>query len=424
MRDSSNNLPLNGIRIIDFSGYVAGPFCCMLLGDMGADVIKVESPTGEQWRHQDPFAPGVSQSFMALNRNKRSVVLDLKTTEGRDNAIKLLESADVMVSNFRPGVAERYGLDYKKLKDLFPRLVYTTNTAYGPTGDRSIQPGYDLVVQAFSGLLSSNPAPDGGVPKRYAGVALVDFTAGHYMLYGIMCALFQRYQTGKGQKVEASLLEAALGLQRQKMLTVEGAIDLPVKEGNTIEQMAAVSKRSNAFGARELYYRTYQTLDGFITVGCLNVPQRLIFLKLLKMEDPWHTNPDGIPETEEIDQARRQLSLNAEERFLKRNTQEWVGLFEAQGVPNAPLQMLEQVMKDPQVVDSNFLYEYDYPGYGKVQSVGTGVRVGEGGKVRRPPPRLGEHTEEILQEINSSNTNKAAKSYVDAEKINLVGGRR
>jgi len=420
MSNSSNNLPLNGIRIIDFSGYVAGPFCCMLLGDMGADVIKVESPTGEQWRHQDPFAPGVSQSFMALNRNKRSIVLDLKTEEGRDNAIKLLETADVMVSNFRPGVAERYGLDYKKLKDLFPRLIYTSNTAYGPSGTRSIQPGYDLVVQAFSGLLSSNPAPDGGVPKRYAGVALVDFTAGHYMLYGIMCALFQRYQTGEGQKVEASLLEAALGLQRQKMLTVEGAVELPVKEGNTIEQMARVSKHSNAFGARELYYRSYQTSDGFITVGCLNVPQRHIFLNLLEMEDPWHTNPDDIPATDEIDQARRQLSLTAEARFLKRSTQEWVELFEAQGVPNAPLQMLEQVMKDPQVVDSNFLYEYDYPGYGKVQSVGTGVRVGEGGQVRRPPPRLGEHTDEILQEIAIKSTENVTKSYIASE-TNLAG---
>ncbi|XQW86669.1 CaiB/BaiF CoA transferase family protein [Thalassotalea piscium] len=422
MNNSTNNLPLSGVRIVDFSGYVAGPFCCMLLGDMGADVIKVESPTGEQWRHQDPFAPGVSQSFMALNRNKRSVVLDLKTEEGRENAIKLLETADVMVSNFRPGVAERYGLGYDKLKDLFPRLIYTTNTAYGPSGSRSLQPGYDLVVQAFSGLLSSNPAPDGGVPKRYAGVALVDFTAGHYMLYGIMCALFQRCQTGKGQKVQASLLEAALGLQRQKMLTVEGAVKLPVREGNTIEKMAQVSKQSNAFGARELYYRTYQTSDGFITVGCLNVPQRLIFLKLLEMEDPWHTNPDGIPATDEIDQARRQLSLTAEARFMKRSTQEWVALFEAEGVPNAPLQMLEQVMKDPQVVDSNFLYEYDYPGYGKVQSVGTGVRVGEGGKVRRPPPRLGEHTDEIMQEIAEFKSKQEIKPLRTTQ-INLAGGR-
>lgn len=406
MNEHDKSLPLNGVRVVDFSGYVAGPFCCMLLGDMGADVIKVESPTGEQWRHQDPFTPGMSKSFMALNRNKRSVVINLKDSIEREKAIKLLETADVMVSNFRPGVAERYGLDYETLKELFPRLIFTSNTAYGPIASRWRQPGYDLVVQAFSGLLSSNPSPDGGVPKRYAGVALVDFTAGHYMLYGIMCALFQRYQTGKGQKVEASLLEAALGLQRQKMLTLEGTLQMPVQKGNVIEQMASTSSASNAMGARELYYRTYQTSDGFITIGCLNVPQRQIFLKLLEMEDPWHGNPDDVPTELSIDKERRELTIKAETRFKEHSTEEWVRRFESEGVPNAPLKMLAQVMNDPEIAEGGFLYEYDYPGFGKVQSIGTGVRVGRNKQVRRPPPRLGEHTNEILEEIGLSSSKK------------------
>ncbi|NOZ42286.1 MAG: CoA transferase [Alphaproteobacteria bacterium] len=417
------DLPLSGIRVVDFSGYVAGPFCTMLLGDMGADVIKVESPSGEQWRHQDPFAPGISRSFMALNRNKRSVIINLKDPEDQEKALKLLETADVMVSNFRPGVAERYGLDYDTLKVRFPRLIFTSNTAYGESGPRSQQPGYDLVVQAFSGLLSTNPAPDGGVPKRYAGVALVDFTAGHYMLYGIMCALFQRHRTNKGQKVEASLLEAAMGLQRQRMLTLENVLELPLESGTTITQMAKASESSNSIGARELYYRTYQTADGFVTVGCLNVAQRCLFLKLLQMEDPWHSNPDDIPANKEIDQARRALTATAEQHMRAFSTQEWISRMEAVGIPNAALQMLSQVIRDPQVTDNNFLYEYDFPGYGRVQSVGTGVRVGAGGRVRRPPPKLGEHTEEILQELGLNN-HKAGPGSDDRTLLKKSAGER
>jgi len=398
VRDDADG-PLSGVRIVDFSGYVAGPFCTMLLADMGADVIKVEPPRGEQWRHQDPFAPGMSQSFMALNRNKRSIVINLKEPNGRAMAQKLLKTADVMVSNFRPGVGQRYGLDYASLKERFPSLIYTTNTAYGPVGALAQQPGYDLVVQAMSGLIASNPAPNGGVPKRYAGIALVDFTAGHYMLYGIMCALFQRQRRGSGQRVDCSLLEAAMGLQRQKMLSVEGHVDLPLPKGNAIEEMRKASEKSAATGARELYYRTYQTQDGFITVGCLNISQRNLLLTEFNLEDPWSENPDEEPATPEIDAKRRSLTLQAEHLFLQSTTEIWEQKLNAASIPNAPVQMFEQVMSGAQVTDNGFLYEYEQPGLGKVKSVGTGVRLESGGTVRRPPPTLGEHTEEILKEI-------------------------
>jgi crotonobetainyl-CoA:carnitine CoA-transferase CaiB-like acyl-CoA transferase len=401
MNDALHSIegPLRGVRVIDFSGYIAGPYCTMLMGDMGADVIKIEPPSGEQWRHQDPFAPGESMSFMALNRNKRSVVLNLKDPDDLAMALHLVATADVLVHNWRPGVAERLGLGYEELSGQFPSLIYATNSAYGPKGPRARQGGYDLVIQALSGLLASNPAPDGTVPKRYAGIAVVDFTAGNKLAFGITCALLERARTGRGKRVDSSLMEAALGLQRQKLMNIEGVGDKKPPPGNTMEQMRAAASRSAAVAARELYYRTYQTRDGFITVGCLNVPQRQLLLDILGMTDPWHANPDESPATPVEDDARRALTARAEERFRMEDTTTWLTRIEAAEIPCAPVQMLSEVLRDAQVLASDYMVEYAYPGYGTVSSVGTGVRVSDQGGVHRPPPKLGEHTQAVLAEL-------------------------
>lgn len=393
--------PLAGVRVVDFSGYVAGPTCTMLLGDLGADVIKVEPPTGEQWRHQDPFAPLVSRSFLALNRNKRSVALDLKQPAGVEAARRLAATADVVVHNFRPGTERKYGLDYATLSALNPGLVYAQITAYGNTGPQAGQPGYDLVVQALSGLLAANPSPDGGVPRRYAGVALVDFSAGYLATIGILSALLERARTGRGQQVHTSLLHAALGLQRQKLLVVE-AIDgnpqPPAATQTTHELLRQEAERANAITARELYYRSYETRDGYVAVGCLNVPQRLRLLELLHLEDPWHRNPDAIPATPEEDQARRELTRRAEARFRERSTAEWVADLEAADVPCTPVRLASEVFHEPQVLESEALLEFDYPGQGRITAITTGVRVGEAPISRRRPPLLGEHTRAVLAE--------------------------
>lgn len=394
--------PLTGYRVVDFSGYVAGPTCTMLLGDLGAEVIKVESPTGEQWRHQDPFGPLVSRSFLALNRNKRSVALNLKQPEGVEAARRLVATADVMVHNFRPGTERKLGLDYDTLSRINPGLVYAYITAYGEGGPRSGQPGYDLVVQALSGLLAANPSPDGGVPRRYAGVALVDFTAGYLAAIGILGALVERTRTGRGQQVTSSLLHAALGLQRQKLLAVEAVDGGPVPPApaeTTRQLLQQESERANAATARELYYRTYQTSDGFLAVGCLNRPQRLRLLELLHLEDPWHLNPDQLPSSPEEDQARRELAARAEALFRQRSTAEWLAALEAADVPCTPVRVASEVFHDPQVRESGALLEFDYPGYGRVTAIATGVRVGAAPIPVQRPPLLGEHTRSVLAEI-------------------------
>jgi crotonobetainyl-CoA:carnitine CoA-transferase CaiB-like acyl-CoA transferase len=270
--------------------------------------------------------------------------------------------------------------------------------------------------------LASNPTPDGGVPKRYAGIAIVDFTAGSKLVYGITCALLQRARIGRGERVDSSLMEAALGLQRQKLITIEEVSQTDLQEGTTADKMRAASEKSASAGARELYYRTYQTSDGFITVGCLNIPQRHLLHDMLEMEDPWHENPDQLPVSEEEDRARRALVVQAEARFRTRSTAEWMRLIEAEEIPCAPVQMSADVLQDPQVVASDYLFEYHYPGYGRVSSVGTGVRVGDQGGVHLPPPKLGEHTEAVLAELglNPSSHLSAEASVADTPAMGVA----
>lgn len=395
---SPQALPLTGIKVIDFSGYIAGPYCTMLLGDMGADVVKVEPMSGEQWRHQDPFAPQFSKSFIALNRNKKSVVLDLKRSADVEAAHALLVGADVLVHNYRPGVAERLGIGYADIKALNPRLVYAVNSAYGPRGPRAQQPGYDLVIQAVSGLIAANPRPDGKVPRRYAGIPLVDFTAGNKLAFGIMCALMERVRTGLGQLVESSLIEAALSVQRQKLITVE-SVDRqkrPANDINTRDRIRSEAEFANAVAARELYYRTYETADGYVTVGCLNVPQRRCLLSLLGFDDPWHVNPDQLPQNDEEDRLRRELTVRAETLFRSWSVAEWIARLEDKGVPCAPVQLAADVMDDEQAAAGGYFLEFDMPEFGQVRCVGPGVSVGGRRKTHTPPPRLGQHNEELL----------------------------
>ncbi|MDX8443584.1 CaiB/BaiF CoA transferase family protein [Mesorhizobium australafricanum] len=393
--------PLEGIRVVDFSGYIAGPFCTQMLGDMGADVIKVEPPTGEQWRGQDPFAPGFSRSFIALNRNKRSIVLDLKSGEGREVAMALVASADVMVHNYRPGVPERLGIGYDAMRALNPKLIYASNSAYGQEGPRAHQPGYDLVIQAVSGLIASNPTPDGKAPRRYAGIALIDFTAGQMLAIAVLSALIQRQRTGVGQKVESTLIEAALSLQRQKLVSIEGLDgQSPQKApGTVLERMQRSAGQMTDLSERELYYRTYETSDGYVTIGCLNVPQRKHFMAIVGLEDPWFENPDALPKSEDENRRRRALTSYAEAEFRKTTTAAWVRKFEACGVPCAPVQMSADLMFDEQVEAGGYFVDFMMPEFGRVRTMGTGISVNGRPESYRPPPKLGQHTQEILAEL-------------------------
>jgi len=222
--------PLSGIRVIDFTEYIAGPYCTMMLADMGADVVKVERPEGDAWRHTAPLAPYEGRGFLGVNRGKRSIAMDLERTQAREAAQRLAAQADVLVTNYRPGVAARLGLDYQTLGAANPALVYCENTAFGPAGPYRDRPGFDILSQAATGIILYENKVDRGVPTYIATMAVADLTTGMFMAFAIVNALFARMSSGKGQHIETSLFASGLAAQYRPLISVE-EVDAPIREG-------------------------------------------------------------------------------------------------------------------------------------------------------------------------------------------------
>jgi formyl-CoA transferase len=265
---------LEGVRIIEFSQIIAAPFCGMLLSDMGADVIKVEPPEGESWRIFAQFIPYESKTFMSLNRGKKSLPLDLSKPEAREIAHQLVRDADVVIVNYRPDVPAKVGIDYETLAALNPRLIYCENTAFGRQGPDSYRPGYDIIIQAMSGLMAAINKTLNGVPQVPA-LAAADFSTGITMAWSISAALYARERTGKGQKIEASLLASALAIQTGRFMSVEAYdsqwmpqflddLHAARERGATWDELVEIQTNARALTVSpgNVYYRTYKTADG------------------------------------------------------------------------------------------------------------------------------------------------------------------
>jgi crotonobetainyl-CoA:carnitine CoA-transferase CaiB-like acyl-CoA transferase len=371
--------PLEGIRVVDFTRLFAGPLCTMVLADLGADVIKVESPGGDDARHfGPPFLGGEGMNFMALNRGKRSVVLDLKSETGNRAGQALTSSADVIVENFRPGVAERLGFGYERLAGRRPALVYCSISGFGPAEELGRKPALDMILQAVTGTMARQ-ADANGTPRLMC-VTLADTYAAAQAVQGILAALLVRERQGVGQWIGVSLLEALLTAQAYRIICDPETFDLPAFD-DTVP------------------YQAFRAADGeWLAVAVVSPANwhalcRALGDEALAADERFATNPSRVEHSDD-------LIPSLEAAFRLRTRQEWIELLEAQGVPCAPVQTLPDLLADPAMLVTGVLTDIEHPTAGTIRTLGTPIRLSRTpARIGGAAPRLGEHTEEVLASL-------------------------
>jgi crotonobetainyl-CoA:carnitine CoA-transferase CaiB-like acyl-CoA transferase len=374
---------LEDIRVLELTQVMAGPFCGQVLGDMGADVIKVEPPGGDSTRRSLGFrmAGDDTAAFLAVNRNKRSLTLDLKLAAHREAFHRLARDADVVLENNRPGVAARLGVDYETLAEINPRLVYASISGFGQTGPYAQRPGYDLIAQGLAGVMSVTGEPDGNPVK--CGIPIGDLSAGLFCAVAILSALHARERTGRGQYVDTSLFEGALALSIWETAELWATGRVPGKLGSAHRLTAP--------------YQALRTGDGYITVGGNN---QKLFERLCAgvgrpelVDDPrFATNDERMANVAE-------LVAELEAALAARGTDEWVAALVEGGVPCGPIHDYAEVFDDPHTQAREMEVTLEHPVEGTIRALGIPVKLSDTpGAIRRPAPLLGQHTEEVLRE--------------------------
>ncbi len=376
-------LALEGVHVLDLSQIMAGPFCGMLLADMGADVVKVEKPGGgdDSRRMGPPFLSGESVAFLAMNRNKRGIVVDLKKPEGQALLRRLASRADVLVEGFRPGTLEELGLGCERMLSERPELIYCSISGFGQTGPYRERGGFDLVAQGMSGLMSVTGHP--GQPPVKVGVPIADLNAGMYAAYGVLCAYIHRLRTGKGQLVDTSLFEAGIAYTIWESAQYFATGEAPRPMGSAHRLSAP--------------YQAFPTADGHLTVGGANQSTWEKLCRALERED-LALDPRFRDNASRTTRAA-ELAAELGKIFSARPTAEWLARLEAAGVPAGPLHDMPAVYADPQARARGMMVEIDHPKAGRVKNIGLPVKLsGTPGAIRRPAPTLGQHTDEVLRE--------------------------
>jgi crotonobetainyl-CoA:carnitine CoA-transferase CaiB-like acyl-CoA transferase len=377
--------PLAGLRVLDLTQVMAGPFCCQVLADLGADVVKVEPPDrGDQSRRSMGFSMKGEDTaaFLAVNRNKRSAALNLKDSAHRDAFHRLAGGADALVENFRPGVTARLGIDYDTLSQINPGLVYASISGFGQTGPYAMRPGFDLIAQGVSGVMSVTGEP-GGEPVK-CGIPVSDLAAGLFCAIGILAALRARERTGSGQYLDTSLFEGALALSIWETAELWATGRVPEPLGSAHRLTAP--------------YQALRTRDGHITVGGNNerLWQRLCEAvgRQDLTEDPRFRDNDARME------HRAELAGELESALVQRDTGDWVEALLDAGVPCGPIHDYSQVVEDPHTLAREMVVEVEHPVEGAMRTLGMPLKLSDTpGEIRRPAPLLGEHTEEVLREV-------------------------
>jgi formyl-CoA transferase len=378
--DATAPLPLAGVRVLDFSHALAGPYCTMLLGDLGADVIKVEPPHGDHSRQWGPpFIKGESSYFLSVNRNKRSVVLDLKNPAAVLVAEALAMASDVVVENFKPGTMARLGLDAEKLQGMKAALVYASISGFGQ--NQPTLAGYDQIAQGTSGMMSVNATPEG--PPTKVGVPIGDITAGMFASNAILAALVERASTGKGRRIDVALNDSLLALFTYQAGRFFATGEVPRQEGN---HHATISP-----------YGTFAVSDGFINVAVATDAQYVRFCEAIRAPE---LSDDPRFATNALRQEGRLELVRAIEAHLTDGTRkEWLARFEQFGIPAGPILDIEEAFASPLATARHMRVEIEHPKAGRINQVGAPWTIdGEPSPIRMPPPLLGQHTVEVLRD--------------------------
>ena len=376
--------PLEGIRVVDLTRILAGPYCTMMLGDMGAEIIKVENPDGgddtRSWG--PPFLNGVSTYFISINRNKKSLTLNLKDERGKELLRDLIRKSDIMVENFRPGTLDKLGFSWEEIHRINPAMIFASLSGFGQTGPRKSEPGFDVVIQGEGGLMSITGEPDG--PPNKVGASVADITAGMLAAQGILLSLYHREKTGVGQMVDIGMLDGQVALLTYHANGYFATGKIPPRRGNKHPSITP--------------YETYSCKDGYFNLGVGNDSLWRRFCDAMGLgeikEDPkFAVNKDRVDNRLELQEILDAI-------FAEKTVEETLDGLRGAGVPCGPINNLAQVLSEPQVLAREMVVDVDVPVAGPTKVTGVPIKLSETpGSVRTPPPTLGQHTEEVLESV-------------------------
>ncbi|MDQ6680755.1 MAG: CoA transferase [Pseudomonadota bacterium] len=377
-------LPLAGVHVLDLTNVMAGPYCSMVLGDMGAEIIKIESfPDGDASRRFDPKINDESYCFAVLNRNKKSIALDLKNPRGKQVLMALAAKADIVIENFRPGVVKKLGVDYEAVRQLNPGVVYASLSGFGQTGPYGKKGGFDIIAQGMSGIMMMTGYP-GGRPAK-VGIAMNDIASGVTALSGILGAYIGKLRSGSGQYLETSLLEAGLAWTPWEFGAYFGAGELPTAIGTRHRRAAP--------------YQAYRTQDGYVTAGASNDKLWKNFCNMVCEKPEWLTDPrfsSAASRLEHIDELEREIEIV----LMTEPTAHWVQKLDAAEVPGGPVYGYDEIMNDPHIKARDMVVDIEHPKIGPMKTLGLPLKsTGELTAIRKPAPWLGQHTDEVLRAI-------------------------
>ncbi len=386
MESTGTPLPLEGVRVLDFTNIMAGPYCSMVLGDMGAEVVKIESFEGDTSRGFEPHVNGESYCYAVINRNKKSIALDLKEPRGLEVATRLATKADILLESFRPGAMAKLGLDYARLAQANPKLIYASISGFGQTGPYAGKGGFDIIAQGMSGILRMTGDP-GGRPAK-VGIAMNDIAGGVTALQGVLAAYIARLRSGAGRYLETSLLEAGLAWTQWEFAAYFGSGELPAATGTRHRRSAP--------------YQAYRSKDGYVTVGANGEKLWRIFCTVVCGRPEWLDDPRFATQALRVRHAD-ELERAIEKVFITQSTAYWVNKLDAAKIPAGPVYRYDEAMQDPQVIARNMVVDIDHPVIGPMKLLGLPIKAAEElAAIRSPAPWLGQHSEKVLREIGYS----------------------